>query len=416
MTPRRVAVTGVGIVSCLGHDYAQVIQALRDGVSGIRAMPDWESFGLKSRVAGAIVGVDEKLGRTPLPKRLLPAMSEASKYCCIAALDAIDDSGLSETEVQSERTACIVGTGIGSVESIYSGGQKVYGGEIAKLSPFTVLRSMASSSSAAVANLLKVHGRSFSISSACATSTHSIGTAYELIRFGVIDRAIVGGGEEVHPLIVAGFQALRYALSTKYNDRPAQASRPYDIARDGFVIGGGAGIVVLEDLDQAVGRGARVRAELLGFGTSSDGFDMVMPEPSGRHAASCMLGAIQGSGIAPREIGAVNTHGTATIKGDIAEVVALKAVFDGKLPPFSSTKSMTGHPLGAAGALETIFCVGMLENRFIAPSINIETLDPEFEGLPIVRNRNSTEVDTILSNSFGFGGTNASLLLRKFPH
>ncbi len=401
-------------MSCLGHDYAQVVQALRAGVSGLRGMPEWESLGLKSRVAGTIVDLDAKLERTPLPKKLLPAMSEASKYCCIASLDAVIDSGLSDTDVQSDRTACIVGTGIGSVESIYTGGRQVHSGEIAKLSPFTVLKSMGSSSSAAVSNLLKIHGRSYSISSACATSSHSIGTAYELIRSGIIDRAIAGGGEEVHPLIASGFQALRFALSTKYNDRPEQASRPYDVARDGFVVGGGAGIIVLEALDEALKRGTRVRAEIVGFGTTSDGYDMVMPEPNGTHAAKCMLGAIQGSGMTPREVGAVNTHGTATLKGDLAEVVAMKEVFDGRPPPFSSTKSMTGHPLGAAGALEVIFCVGMLEHSFIAPSINIETLDPEFEGLPIVATRNSTEIDTILSNSFGFGGTNASLLLRAF--
>ena len=414
MNPRRVAITGVGLISCLGHDYAQVVRALREGVSGVRAMPEWESLGLKSRVAGAIVGVDAKLERSPLPKKLLPAMSEAAKYCCIASLDAVNDSGLSETDVQSDRTACIVGTGIGSVETVYNGGHQVYSGQIAKLNPFTVLKSMASSSSAAVANLLKVHGRSYSISSACSTSSHSIGTAYELIRYGIIDRAVAGGGEEVHPLITSGFQALRLALSTKYNDRPEQASRPYDVSRDGFVIGGGAGIIVLEALDQALARGARVRAELIGFGTTSDGFDIVMPEPSGTHAAKCMLGAIQGSGISPREVGAVNTHGTATLKGDLAEVTAMREVFDGRLPPFSSTKSMTGHPLGAAGGLEVIFCVGMLEHNFIAPSINIETLDPDFEGLPIVMTQNSTQIDTILSNSFGFGGTNASLLLKAF--
>jgi 3-oxoacyl-[acyl-carrier-protein] synthase-1 len=207
-----------------------------------------------------------------------------------------------------------VGTGIGSVESIYTGGQQVYSGEIGKLSPFTVLKSMGSSSSATVANLLKVHGRSYSISSACATSSHSIGTAYELIRFGIIDRAIAGGGEEVHPLIASGFQALRFALSTNYNDRPGQASRPYDVARDGFVVGGGAGIVVLEALDQALARGARVRAEIVGFGTTSDGFDMVMPEPSGTLAARCMLGAIEGSGITPREVGAVNTTAPPRLK------------------------------------------------------------------------------------------------------
>lgn len=414
MNPRRVAITGIGLISCLGHDYAQVVRALREGVSGVRAMPEWESLGLKSRVAGAIVDIDAKLERSPLPKKLLPAMSEASKYCCIASLDAVSDSGLSETAVQSERTACIVGTGIGSVETVYAGGHHVYSGQISRLSPFTVLKSMASSSSAAVANLLKVHGRSYSISSACSTSSHSIGTAYELIRSGIIDRAIAGGGEEVHPLIASGFQALRFALSTKYNDRPEQASRPYDIARDGFVVGGGAGIIVLEALDQALARGARVRAEIIGFGTTSDGFDMVMPEPTGTHAAKCMLGAIQGSGVSPREIGAVNTHGTATLKGDLAEVTAMREVFDGTLPPFSSTKSMTGHPLGAAGALEVIFCVGMLEHNFIAPSINIETLDPDFEGLPIVTSQNSTKIATILSNSFGFGGTNASLLLKGF--
>jgi 3-oxoacyl-[acyl-carrier-protein] synthase-1 len=414
VAPRRVAITGVGLVSCLGHDYAQVVQALRGGVSGLRAMPEWESMGLKSRVAGALLDLDAKLERTPLPKKLLPAMSEASKYCCIASLDAVDDSGLPETDVQSDRTACIVGTGIGSVGSIYAGGRQVHAGEIAKLSPFTVLRSMGSSSSAAVANLLKIHGRSYSISSACATSSHSIGTAYELIRSGIIDRAVAGGGEEVHPLITSAFQALRFALSTKYNDRPQKASRPYDVARDGFVVGGGAGIVVLEALDQALARGSRVRAEIIGFGTTSDGFDMVMPEPSGAHSARCMQAAIQDGGIDPREVSAVNTHGTATIKGDLAEVAAMKEVFDGKLPPFSSTKSMTGHPLGAAGALEAIFCVGMLEHNFIAPSINIETLAPEFEGLPIVTTSNSTRIDTILSNSFGFGGTNASLLLKTF--
>jgi len=365
-------------------------------------------------VAGAIVNFQAKLEGAFIPKKLLFAMSEASQYCCVAALDAVSDSGLSEIDVQSDRTACIVGTGIGSVESIYTGGRQVHTGDIAKLNTFTVLKGMASSSSAAVANLLKIHGRSYSISSACATSAHSIGTAYELIRYGVVDRAVAGGGEEVHPLIASGFQALRFALTSKYNDRPEQASRPYDIARDGFVVGGGAGIVVLEALDQALARGARVRAEIIGFAANSDGFDMALPEPTGAHAAKCMLSAIQGSGISPREVGAVNTHGTATLKGDLAEVLAMKEAFDGKLPPFSSTKSMTGHPLGAAGALEAIFCVGMLEHSFIAPSINIDTLDPDFVGLPVVSTTRFTELDTILSNSFGFGGTNASLLLKAF--
>jgi 3-oxoacyl-[acyl-carrier-protein] synthase-1 len=378
-------------------------------------MPEWEKLGLKSRVAGAIVDLDAKLETTPLPKKLLPAMSEAAKYCCIASLDAVKDSGLHEADVQSGKTACIVGTGIGSVESIYSGGNQVYSGQIGKMSPFTVLKGMASSSSAAVANLLKVHGRSYSISSACSTSSHTIGTAYELIRAGIVDRAVAGGGEEVHPLIASGFQALRFALSTKYNDRPQQASRPYDVDRDGFVIGGGAGIVVLEALDLALARGARPRAEIVGFGATSDGHDMVMPEPSGRHAAESMRNAVKDAGIQAEDVDAINTHGTSTSIGDLAEVRAMKEVFNGRLPPFSSTKSMTGHPLGAAGALEAIFCIAMLEHGFIAPSINIYTLDPEFERLPLVRTPSPAVPRTILSNSFGFGGTNACLILMSYP-
>lgn len=219
----------------------------------------------------------------------------------------------------------------------------------------------------------------------------------------------------MHPLITSGFQALRFALSSRYNDDPRRASRPYDRDRDGFVIGGGAGIVVLEALDQALARGGRPRAEIIGFGTSSDGFDMVMPEPTGTHAAQCMLNAIRGGGIGPGKVGAVKTHGTSTTKGDLAEVIAMKSVFGGQLPPFSSTKSLTGHPLGAAGALETIFCVAMLEHGFIAPSINIENLDADFEGLPVVKSQRAVKLETILSNSFGFGGTNASLLLKAFP-
>jgi 3-oxoacyl-[acyl-carrier-protein] synthase-1 len=227
-----------------------------------------------------------------------------------------------------------------------------------------------------------------------------------------VDRAIAGGGEEVHPLITSGFQALRLALSTKYNDRPQQASRPYDVGRDGFVIGGGAGIVVLEALDDALARGARPRAEIIGFGATSDGHDMVMPEPRGKHAGDCMRSAIQDAGIQIEEVGAINTHGTSTSIGDVAEVSAMREVFGSRVPPFSSTKSMTGHPLGAAGALEAIFCIGVLEHGFIAPSINIEALDPQFEGLPVVRTTNTTSIETILSNSFGFGGTNASILLK----
>jgi 3-oxoacyl-[acyl-carrier-protein] synthase-1 len=273
---------------------------------------------------------------------------------------------------------------------------------------------MASSSSAAVANLLKIKGRSYSLSSACATSAHNIGHAYELIRAGVLNRAIAGGGEDTAELIAAAFQGLRLALSTHYNDTPTEASRPFDANRDGFVISGGGGIVVLEDLDEAVARGARIRAEVLGYAANSDGFDLVLPEPEGAQAGACMRAAISDAGIEPTAIDYVNTHGTSTIHGDIAEVKAIRTTFGDRVPPFSSTKSMTGHGIGAAGALELIFCIGMMEQGFIAPSINIDTPDPAVEGLPVVTETRHQALTTVLSNNFGFGGTNASLVIRRF--
>ena len=410
MSRRRVAITGVGLVSCLGNDYDQVVSALRTGKSGLKHMPEWEPLGIKSLVAGAINDFDSKLESVAIPNRLLSAMSTAAKYCCTAAHDAVTDAGWGPDEIGSPRTACIMGSGISSVQAVYEGADLVYTGRIARFSPYTVLKSMASSTSAAVSNFLSMHGRSYSISSACATSAHSIGSAYELVRYGIADRAIAGGGEEVHPLITASFQALRMALSQKYNSSPQTASRPYDQGRDGFVIGGGGGVLILEDMDLALARGARIRAELIGFGATSDGYDLVLPDQTGQWGAECMRQAIADAGIRADEISAVNTHGTGTMRGDVAEVVAMKDVFGAdSVPPFSSTKSMTGHPLGAAGVLEAIFSVAMLENDFIAPSINIENLDPAFAGLNIVTETVDTPLHTVLSNSFGFGGTNASL-------
>jgi 3-oxoacyl-[acyl-carrier-protein] synthase-1 len=414
MIRRRVAITGVGLVSCLGNDYDQVVSVLREGRSGLKYMSEWEPLGIKSLVAGAIADFESKLESVAIPKRLLSAMSTAATYCCTAAHDAVADAGLGPEDVASPRTACIMGSGISSVQAVYEGGDLVYNGNIARVSPYTVLRSMASSASAAVSNFLGIHGRSYSISSACATSAHSIGSAYELIRYGIADRAIAGGGEEVHPLITASFQAMRMALSQKYNNSPQTASRPYDRGRDGFVIGGGGGALVLEDMELALARGARIRAELIGFGTTSDGYDLVLPDKTGHWAAECMRHAISDAGLRADEISLVNTHGTGTIRGDVAEVVAMKSVFGPMyVPPFSSTKSMTGHPLGAAGALEAIFSVAMLENSFIAPSINIENLDPEFSGMNIVTEPLAMPVYTVMSNSFGFGGTNASLVFGR---
>lgn len=409
----RVAVTGLGLVSCLGHSYPEVIERLRRGESGIVAVPHWREHGIKSLVAGRIRDLEQKEEQVRLPKKLVPGMSSAARYCSIAAVDAVADAGLDEEALQTPRTACIVGCGTGSVKTVYKAADLTYSGKIRRVDPFTVLRAMASSPSAAVANLLKVHGPSYSISSACATSAHNIGHAAQLIRSGVVDVAVAGGGEGCNHMITASFQGLRIALSTGYNDTPERASRPYDRGRDGFVISGGGGIVVLENLERARQRGARIRAELIGYAANSDGHDLVLPEPDGRNAAACMLGAIEDAGVERDEVDYVNTHGTATVVGDVAEVEALRRVFGDVVPPFSSTKSMTGHGIGAAGALELIFCIGMMERGFLAPSINIDDLEPRVEGLPVVTETLERRPRTVLSNNFGFGGTNAALVLRR---
>jgi 3-oxoacyl-[acyl-carrier-protein] synthase-1 len=281
------------------------------------------------------------------------------------------------------------------------------------MDPYTLLRGMSSSTSATVANLFSIQGPSYSISSACATSAHNIGHAADLIRSGVIDRAIAGGGEDVSELITAAFHALRLALSTGSNDRPARASRPFDRDRDGFVISGGAGVVILEELEVARARNARIRGELAGYAATSDGYDLVLPEPTGAQAAACIELALETSGVQASSVDYVNCHATATAQGDIAELRALRRVFGSDCPPFSSTKSMTGHGLGAAGGLELIYCLAMLEHSFLAPSINVETPDPELAGLPLVLETRAANLDIIVSNNFGFGGTNAALVLRR---
>jgi 3-oxoacyl-[acyl-carrier-protein] synthase-1 len=411
---RRVVVTGVGLVSCLGHDYETVLSALKNGQSGVRSVPEaWLGRGLKSLVAGTIEDIEEKQAAAGISKKLIPGMSDSARFCCIAAKDAVDDAGWNEEQVQSTDTLCIVGSGVGSVDAVQKAANLYYTDRIRRVDPYTVLRCMSSSSSAAVSNFLRIRGRSYSLSSACATSAHNIGHAVELIRGGIADRAVAGGGEDITELITAAFQGLRLALSTRYNDTPTQASRPYDADRDGFVISGGGAIVALEELEQARSRGARIYGEILGYAANSDGFDLVLPEPEGKQAGACMAAAIADAAIEPGEIDYINTHGTSTIHGDVAEVKGMQTVFGDDLPAFSSTKSMTGHGIGAAGGLELIFCLGMLNEGFIAPSINIENLDPAVEGLPVVTETLTRDLDTILSNNFGFGGTNASIVLRK---
>jgi len=411
---RRVVVTGVGLVSCLGHDYEAVLEALRRGDSGVRNVPEeWLGRGLKSLVAGTIENLEEKQDRARISKKLIPGMSDAARFCCIAANDAVVDAGWGEDELQTNDTICIVGTGVGSVDAVQKAASLYYTNRIRRVDPYTVLRCMSSSSSAAVANFLKIRGRSYSLSSACATSAHNIGHAVELIRAGIADRAVAGGGEDITELITAAFQGLRLALSTRYNDTPTKASRPYDANRDGFVISGGGAIVALEDYEAARDRGAKIYGEILGYAANSDGFDLVLPEPEGRQAAACMQVAIDDAGIEAAEVDYINTHGTSTIHGDVAEVKAMRQVFGEDMPPFSSTKSMTGHGIGAAGGLELIFCLGMIDKGFMAPSINIETLDPAIEGLPVVTKARDQELETVLSNNFGFGGTNATMVIRR---
>jgi len=277
-----------------------------------------------------------------------------------------------------------------------------------------VLLAMSSSASANIANVFPVGGRSYSISSACATSTHNIGHGFELIRGGALNTAIAGGGEEVNALITAAFCAMRLALSTQYNDSPEKASRPYDVNRDGFVIGGGGGIVILEELEHARERGAKVYCEILGYAANSDGYDMTLPEREGRQTGDCMRLAIEDAGINPASIDYINTHGTSTVAGDLAEIAAIRRVFQGNIPFVSSTKSLGGHSLGAAGAHEVIHCIGMIEENFIAPSKNIEVLDPQFEDIPIVREPKEANLEIVMSNNFGFGGTNACIILGKY--
>jgi 3-oxoacyl-[acyl-carrier-protein] synthase-1 len=364
-------------------------------------------------VAGLIDDAETRSKAASINKELLLGMSDAALYCSVSALDAVKDAGLTETELQSIRTGCIVGSGTGSGASVYHAAKLAYLGQSRRIDPFTILRCMSSSSSASVANLLKIYGPSYSIGAACATSAHNIGHAFSLVRSGVLDVVIAGGGEEVNELVAACFQGQRVTLSTGYNDSPKTASRPFDASRDGFVLSGGGGIIVIEELGHAQARGAKVRAEIIGYGATSDGFHMVAPRPDGILAAECMRMAIEDAEVQPETLDYINTHGTSTLAGDRAEIQAMRHLFGHHVPAFSSTKSMTGHALGAAGVHELIHCIGMLEYGFMAPSINVSKIDPDCEGLPLITETVNHDCTTVMSNNFGFGGTNACLVLRR---
>lgn len=410
---RRVVVTGLGIMSSIGHRYADVTARLRAGQSGIVDQPAWREFGFPSTVGGDLGDVADKIKNTGFKKSQLAYTSDAAAMAVAAAKDAVDSAGLNLADLNSPRVGCIVGSGVGGLLAVFHGGEKVYQKQIRRSNPYTVCHAMSSSCSASLTNIFGIQGRSYSISSACATSAHNIGHAYELIRDGVLDVSLAGGAEELNELIAGAFCSMRIALSTAFNDQPARASRPYDSQRDGFVISGGAGIVVLEDRERALQRGAPIYAEVLGFGANTEGGSMVLPEASGQQTAACMRDALNNAGLTADAIDYVNTHGTGTVQGDLAEVNGIRQVFGERLPWLSSTKSITGHAIGASGAHEAIYCMAMLQHGFIAPSINIDTLDPAFNDVPIARQTLEQPLHTVMSNNFGFGGANAVLILGR---
>ena len=400
---RRVAITGLGITSCLGNDADTVSAALREGRSGIRHIPQYAELGFRSQVGGAPeIDLEAQIDRKQ--KRF---MGDAAAFAHIALRDAIADAGLDEALVSQPRTGLIAGSGGGSAEWQIEAADLLRERGIRKVGPYMVPRTMCSTVSATLATAFKIKGVSYSISAACATSAHCIGAAADMIRAGRQDIMFAGGGEELHWALTMMFDAMG-ALSSKRNDDPTHASRPYDADRDGFVIAGGGGMLVLEDYDHAVKRGARIHAELLGYGVTSDGADMVAP--SGEGAVRCMRMALEG---VSRPLDYLNTHGTSTPLGDIIELEAIRTALGDTLPPISSTKALSGHSLGAASVHEAIYCLLMMRDGFIAGSANIETLDEGATGFPIVQASRDATLDTVMSNSFGFGGTNASLVFGR---
>ncbi len=401
---RRVVITGTGIVSCIGNDKATVTASLRDSRPGIRAMPEFAEMGLRSQVAG-VPQIDlEAL----IDRKQLRFMGDAAAYAHVSLQDAIAESGLTPGQVSHPRTGLIMGSGGGSPANQIESADILRSKGIRRVGPYQVTRCMSSTVSACLSTNFAIKGINYSITSACSTSAHCIGAAAQQIAWGMQDVMFAGGGEEVSWGMGMLFDAMG-AMSSAYNATPEKASRAYDANRDGFVLSGGGGAVVLESLEHAQARGATILGEVVGFGATSDGADMVAP--SGDGAIACMRQAIAGL---EQPIDYINTHGTSTPVGDVPELRAIKAVFGDAIPRFSSTKSLTGHSLGATGVQEAIYCLLMLQQGFIAGSANIETLDPAAEGMPLVRTTVDAPIRTALSNSFGFGGTNASLVLRRW--
>ena len=401
---RRVVVTGMGIVSCLGNTKESVTESLREGRSGISFAPEYAARGLRSRVAGRPTVDFAAL----IDRKQLRFMGDAAAYAYVAMRSAIEDAGLTDEQVSNERTGIIAGSGGASSSNQMEAIDLLREKGIKRVGPYRVTQTMASTVSACLATPFRIKGINYSIASACSTSAHCVGAAMEQIQLGKQDRVFAGGGEEEHWTMTCLFDAMG-ALSSKRNETPEQASRAYDSDRDGFVIAGGGGMLVLEALDVAQARGARIYAEVVGYGATSDGYDMVAP--SGEGAVRCMRQAMS---TIDGPIDYINAHGTSTPVGDIQELKAVIEAFGGSAPRISSTKSLSGHSLGAAGVQEAIYCLLMMQGDFIAASANIENLDPAAQSLPIVRQRiDNAGLNRVMSNSFGFGGTNASLVLQR---
>ena len=401
----RVVVTGLGIVSCIGNNQSDVIDSLKNLKSGITSAKEYEEFSFRSLVHGKPnIDISNEIDR-----RLLRFMGDGAAYNYIAMKDAIDDSGLEDSDISNEMTGIIVGSGGPSTQNLFKSSEIGKNSGSKKIGPFMVPRAMSSTNSATLATPFKIKGVNYSITSACSTSSHCIGNAYELIQMGKQNIVFAGGGEELHWTLSILFDAMG-ALSSKYNSTPNKSSRAYDADRDGFVIAGGGGTLVLEELEHAKARGAKIYGEITGYGATSDGYDMV--QPSGEGAERCMKQALKNI---DSKIDYINTHGTSTPIGDVKELEAIKNVFASNIPKMSSTKSLTGHSLGATGVHEAIYSLLMMKNNFISGSANIENLDDSAKDCNILlKTENDVEIEHVMSNSFGFGGTNATLVFSKY--
>ncbi|GLS31608.1 3-oxoacyl-[acyl-carrier-protein] synthase-1 [Mesorhizobium albiziae] len=403
---RRVVVTGLGIVSSIGNNAEEVTASLHDAKSGITFSDQFAEHGFRCQVWGAPTLDPTEL----IDRRAARFLSKGAAWNHVAMDQAIADAGLTESDITNERTGIVMGSGGPSTKTIVDAGDITRKNNSPKrIGPFAVPKAMSSTASATLATWFKIHGVNYSISSACSTSAHCIGNAYELIQWGKQDMMFAGGHEDLDWSMSNLFDAMG-AMSSKYNDTPSTASRAYDVTRDGFVIAGGAGVLVLEELEHAKARGAKIYAEIVGYGATSDGYDMVAP--SGEGAERCMRQALA---TVKSDVDYINTHGTSTPVGDSKEIGAIREVFGDRIPYIQSTKSLTGHSLGGAGVQESIYSILMMQAGFIGESAHITELDPEFEGMPIVRKRiDNAKIDTVLSNSFGFGGTNATLVFQRY--